>query len=122
MKKYLLQIILIGLFSTPSFAFVSSPDIESPEIQSPTETGIPNNNKEEKKLQVRNYLLKKAIQYKAAKTIIKNPGKTIIAGAAIGGIGYYGYYKMSKELFKEKMARYKLFEQEWQKKNEKSFC
>lgn len=121
MKKSLLTIILTGLFSTSALAL--SPATETSninmeelmsEIQSASETGALNNQKDEKKSKIGRTLLKRAIQYKAIKTVVKNPRKTLIAGAAVGGLGYYGYYKMKKELFKQKMAKHELFEQEWQ--------
>lgn len=121
MKKILLPIIITGLFSTSVFALAPATETSNinmeelmSEIQSASETGALNNQKEEKKSKIGRTLLKRAIQYKAIKTVVKNPRKTLIAGAAVGGLGYYGYYKMKKELFKQKMAKHELFEQEWQ--------
>lgn len=124
MKKILLPIIVTGLFSTSALAL--SPATETSnvdwtqvfsEIQESAAT-VPDsaekNPDDKSKKGLKRTIFKRVMQYKTAKFVFRNPGKTLIAGATVGGLGYYGYYKMSKELFKQKMARYELFEQEWQ--------
>ena len=120
MKKILLPIIVTGLFSTSAFALAPASETSNvdwtqvfSEIQE-SAGAIPDGADDKAKKGLKRAVFKRVVQYKAAKFVFRNPGKTLIAGAAVGGLGYYGYYKMSKELFKQKMAKHELFEQEWQ--------
>ncbi len=124
MKKILLPIIVTGLFSTSAFALAPASETSNvdwtqvfSEIQESAATVPDSADKtpeDKSKKGLKRTIFKRVVQYKTAKFVFRNPGKTLIAGAAVGGLGYYGYYKMSKELFKQKMAKHELFEQEWQ--------